>query len=131
MKTAKTISAMVTVRARVRLPAVISDNQSRQPSRSSWLARKTNVSGRLTRQQTFGRPVAIRRPGRETYLPDWWRFPGLVAQFVERAFGDQPAMGDDADAVGHALGYFENMRGHDDGAAGTHALLEHVFDLAR
>ncbi len=57
--------------------------------------------------------------------------PGLVAQLVERALGDQPAAGDDADAVGHALGDFEDVRGHDDGAAGGDALAQHVLDLAR
>ena len=39
-------------------------------------------------------------------------------------------MGEDPDAVGHALGNFENMRGHDDGAAGGNALAQHVLDLA-
>ena len=57
-------------------------------------------------------------------------FAGLVAQFVERALGDQAPAGDDADAVGHALGDFENMRGHDDGAAGGDALAQHVLNQA-
>ena len=48
--------------------------------------------------------------------------PAMPAQFVERALGDEPPAGDDADALGHALGDFEDMRGHDDGAAGAHAL---------
>ena len=39
-------------------------------------------------------------------------------------------LGDDADAVGHALGDFENMRGHDDGAAGGDALAQDVLDQA-
>ena len=40
-------------------------------------------------------------------------------------------MRDDADAIGHALGDFENVRGHDDGAAGARALAQHRLDLAR
>ncbi len=59
------------------------------------------------------------------------RGAGLHAQFVERALGDQPAIGDDADAVSHAFGDFENMRGHDDGATGSNAFAQHVLDLAR
>ncbi len=55
---------------------------------------------------------------------------GLEAQFFERAFGDEPAMRDDADAVGHAFGDFKDMRGHDDRAAGADALAQHAFDLA-
>jgi hypothetical protein len=45
MKTAKTISAIVALRARVRPPAVISETQSRQPSRSSWLASQVKEAG--------------------------------------------------------------------------------------
>ena len=56
---------------------------------------------------------------------------GLEPQLFERAFGDEPAVGDDADAVGHALGDFKNVRGHDDGAAGAHAFAQDAFDLAR
>ena len=56
---------------------------------------------------------------------------GLEPQFFEGAFGDEPAVGDDADAVGHALGDFKNMRGHDDGAAGAHAFAQNAFDLTR
>ncbi len=56
---------------------------------------------------------------------------GLQPQFFERAFGDEPAVRDDADAVGHALGHFKNVRGHDDGAAGARALAQHGLDLAR
>ena len=36
-------------------------------------------------------------------------------------------MRDDADAVGHALRDFEDVRGHDHGAAGADTLGEHVF----
>src|SRR5262249_23022972 len=46
---------------------------------------------------------------------------GLAAQVVERALGDQPAGRDHADAVGHALGHLEDVRGHDDCAAGGDA----------
>ena len=58
-------------------------------------------------------------------------FAGLAVQLVERALGDQPAAGDDADAVGHALGDFQDMRGHDHGAAVRDALAQHRFDLTR
>ena len=50
-------------------------------------------------------------------------------QLVERAFGDQPSVGDDTDAVGHALGHLENMRRHDDGGAGGNALAQRILDL--
>ena len=56
---------------------------------------------------------------------------GLAAQLVERAFCHKSAVGDDTDAVGHAFGDFENVRGHDDGAAGAGALAQHAFDLPR
>ena len=56
---------------------------------------------------------------------------GLDPQLVERALRDQPAAGDDADAVGHALGDFEDVRGHDHGAAGRDPLAQHVLDLPR
>ena len=124
MKAAKTTSAMATVRARLRRPAVISDTQSRQPSRSSWPASQVNVAAAhsaATGSATSVRNVSSRLAG---------GLAGLAAQFVERAFGDQPAAGDDADAVGHALGDFEDMRGHDDGAAGGDALAQHVLDRA-
>ena len=55
----------------------------------------------------------------------------LLAQFGERALGDQTSRGDDADPVGHALGDFEDMRGHDHGAAGAHALREQSLDMPR
>src|SRR5271170_4682070 len=46
----------------------------------------------------------------------------LATQFLQRAFGDELAASDDADPVRHALGDFENVRGHDHGAAGAGAL---------
>ena len=55
----------------------------------------------------------------------------LLAQFGERAFGDQPARGDDADPVGHPFGDFENMRRHDHGAAGADARLQQSLDVTR
>ena len=57
--------------------------------------------------------------------------PRLAVQLIERALGDEPAVRDDADAVGHALGDFQDVRGHDDGAASAYALAQHVLDLAR
>ncbi len=54
----------------------------------------------------------------------------LLAQLGQRALGDQAARGDHADAVGHALGDLENMRGHDDGAAGLNALAQQALHMA-
>jgi hypothetical protein len=58
-------------------------------------------------------------------------FARLASQGVQRALGQQAAAGDDADAVGHALGHFENVGGQDHRAAGVDALLQHVLDQAR
>ena len=60
------------------------------------------------------------------------RCPALLAQFGERALGDQPAVRDDADALGHPFGDFEDMRRHDRRCAPrAHAFQQHVLDLAR
>ena len=85
-------------------------------------------------------PPRLRRPARGRCLPAWRRrrcrgsrraiCATLAAQFFERALGDQPAARDDADPVGHALGHFQNMRGHDHGGAGARAFAQHVLDLA-
>ena len=48
-------------------------------------------------------------------------FSGVPAQLVERPLGDEPARGNDADAVGHAFGDLQNVRRHDHGAAGIRA----------
>ena len=69
--------------------------------------------------------VAVRRAGLLAGL-----FADLPAQFVQRALRDEPAAGDDADAIGHALGDLQDMRGHDDGAAGLDVLAQHGLDLA-
>ena len=50
---------------------------------------------------------------------------------VERALGDQPPRCDDADPVGHPFGHFQNMRGHDHGAAGAHPVAEQALDVTR
>ena len=42
---------------------------------------------------------------------------------------DQPPGRNDTDALGHALGDFQNMRGHDDGRTRGSALPQHVLDL--
>ena len=114
MKAAKTTSAMATVRTRLRRPAVIIDSQSRQPRRNSCPASQVIVAGELTRRRPAARTSVRNVSSRLVAV-----FASLLAQLVERALGDQPAAGDDADAVGHALGDLENMRGHDDGAAGA------------
>jgi hypothetical protein len=41
----------------------------------------------------------------------------MPAQVIERAFGDEPAVRDDADVISHALGDFQNVRRHQHGAA--------------
>src|SRR6202012_4207996 len=46
----------------------------------------------------------------------------LLTQLAERAFGDEAALCDHADAVGHAFGNLEDVSGHDHGAAGTDAI---------
>src|SRR5262245_53526381 len=55
--------------------------------------------------------------------------PGAPMQLVERAFRYQPPLGNNADAVRHALGDLENMRRHDDSGAGSNALAQRVLDL--
>jgi len=53
----------------------------------------------------------------------------LLPQLSKRAFGDQLSGRDDADAVGHAFGDFENVGGHDYGAAGADPLLQQSLDV--
>ena len=48
-------------------------------------------------------------------------------QLVETAFGQKLSILDDADAVGHALGDFEDVGGEDDGCAAFDALADQVF----
>ena len=60
-----------------------------------------------------------------SFLPFCWRNSASVPSATSLPDGD------DADAVGHAFGDFENMRGHDHGAAGAHALAEQSLDVAR
>ena len=80
---------------------------------------------------TSARKVSSRLALSLAAAPDVSCLAGLEPQLFERAFGDELAVGDDADAVGHALGDFKNVRGHDDGAAGANALAQNAFDLAR
>ena len=57
--------------------------------------------------------------------------PRAPMQLVERAFRYQPPLGNDADAVGHALGDLENMCRHDDGGAGgTVIMTTHILEVA-
>src|SRR3954454_8120861 len=53
----------------------------------------------------------------------------LLAQFGQSALRDEPSRGDDADPVGHSFGDFENVRGHDYGAAGADAIIEQSLDM--
>ena len=59
------------------------------------------------------------------------RRPARGAQFGERSLSDQPPVGEDADAVGDALGDLENMRRQDDRGAFAHARGQHVLHLPR
>ena len=130
--------AMTARRRRLRRPPLIMASQSRQARRHSCSANHSVVpagaimplrpagptSARKVSSRLARSPATASAPG-ASFLPAW------QPQFVEGAFGDEPAVGDDADAVGHALGDFENMRGHDDGAAGAHPFAQHAFDLTR
>ena len=57
--------------------------------------------------------------------PFCWRSSASVPSATSRPDGD------DADAVGHAFGDFENMRGHDHGAAGANPVAEQSLDVTR
>ena len=71
-------------------------------------------------------PVTARNTSSSEELPR----PALRFQLGQRAFGDQAAVVEDADAVGQALGDLEDVRGEDDGGAGPHARREQVLHLA-
>ena len=98
-------------------------SRARRAATRGWRARRVS---RLAHAAAACSATSVRK-----CLPGWSRPCRSAAQLVERAFGDQPAAGDDADAVGHALGDLEDVRGHDHGAAGGDALAQHVLDLAR
>jgi len=55
----------------------------------------------------------------------------LGAQFGQCALGDEVAVIDDTDALGHAFGDFEDVGRHDDGDAGRHFLFQHILHLSR
>src|SRR5262245_7535563 len=55
----------------------------------------------------------------------------LLAQFVTRTHGDEAALMNDANAVGHFLRNAELVGGKEDGHAGARTLLEHVLHDAR
>ncbi len=111
---------------RLRLPAVIMVRKSRQVRRSS-------CRGEPGERRGPAHAAALCRATRSRKTSSRVRavMSELLAQRVERALGDQPAALDHADALGHALGHFQDMRGHDDGDAGPHALDQHVLRLPR
>ena len=86
--------------------------------RRAYRARPAALHGGQTRKETGRAHAAARSCSRSprwrgTCLPDWLASrPMPVAQFRQRAFRDQAAVGDHADAVGHAFGDFQNMGGH-------------------
>ena len=118
-------------RSRRLLPAVIMLRQSRQARRSSWRGEPAQArpacgaeSGALTPRRS--RATSVRNTS--SRLPPR---PARRLQLGERALGDQAAARQHADALGHALGDFEDVRGHDDRAAGADARLQHVLHLPR
>ena len=110
-KAANTISAMATFSGSGAPP---SSSRPSRASRAGARAGEPDQCSRLAHAAATGSATSVRNVSSRLVLP----LPVRV-QLVQRAFGDQPPVGDDADAVGHALGDFENMRGHDDGAAGA------------
>src|SRR5262245_41203740 len=122
MKPAKAISAMAEVRARVRPPVVIKDAQSRRAAVRGWRAKSGTPPG-----SRCGRLLGYQHE--ECILEACSGFTGLPAQIVKCTFCYEPPARNDADAIGHALRHLENMRGHDDGPAGTHALAKHILHL--
>src|SRR5271166_4464432 len=140
MTVTKTAMPIATLRRRSRRPAVIIDSQSRHASRDSCCANHTAVPGWIigleaSRRRRRGdqREEGVFQAGAtaDAAARVMTAVGGLAAQLLERAFCHEPAVSDDADAVGHAFGDFENMRGHDDGAAGAGALAQYAFDLPR
>jgi len=83
--------------------------QSRQERRSSW--RTSQASETCAGAGATGAETLTRRLG-------------------EVALGYETSVGEHNDALGHALGDLQDMRGHDDGAAGANPRLQHVLDLA-
>jgi hypothetical protein len=100
----------------LRRPPVIIASHSRQASRISCRANHVRAVVDQRDEQVFEAGIVV---------------PVLLAQFGQGAFGDKPSGRDDADPVGHPLGDFENVRGHDYGAARTHAIPEQSLDVTR
>src|SRR5215813_198861 len=107
--------------------------RGRAGPRSSWRASRAKRAGprawrtrlALREWSRRGRPLSDERE--ERVFEAGAGLAGLAPQLVERALRDQSATGDDADAVGHALGNLEDVRGHDDRGAGAGALDQHVL----
>ena len=104
---------------------------SRHISRHSWAANHGMVAGtKLMRRRHAGLGVhfLLGDEVEEDFL-ERRLAADAAAQFGERAFGDEPAVIDDADAFGHAFGHFENVGGHDDGDALLDLFEQHLLDL--
>ena len=67
------------------------------------------------------------RPGSGTRPRGCRRGRRASAQLGKVALGDQATVGEDADTLRHALGDYEDVGRHDDGAAGANARLQHVL----
>src|SRR6202161_4847628 len=145
MMMTKTAKPIAILRARVRRPAVIIETKSRQASRDSWRANHTALPAWviIARQRKtscrFGRKRSI-GDEREEGIFEARQVAGAFTdvsadsqppQLGKRALGKEPAVRDDPDPVGHAFGDFQNVRGHDDGAAGADAFAQHALDLTR
>jgi hypothetical protein len=89
-----------------------------EPKRASKDA--TAAPGRVTQVTP---PLPARRRARGMRLRE--------SQNRRRRRQRHPPVRNDADAVGHAFGYLQDVRGHDDGAAGAHAFAQHVLHLPR
>src|SRR6266852_6703943 len=116
--------------------AALATAGARTGQAKAWMPGTSRTSPGMTKTLRWLRRTSrgdrfLRHQSEEGVLEAGAALAGWAAQLLERALGDETAAGDDADAVGHALGDFEDMRGHDDGAAGAHALAQHGLDLAR
>ena len=108
-----------------RLPVIIASH-SRHASRISCRANQRERRGRTHAAAASASTSAMNMSSRLVSLrPFCWRSSASVPSATSRARGD------DADAVGHPFGDFQNMRRHDHGAAGTDAVLQQSLDVTR
>ena len=112
-------------RFRRRRPPVIIASHSRQARRISCRANQARCGAghaAAARVSTSAMNMSSRLV---SFLPFCWRNSASVPSATRRPDGD------DADAVGHALGDFEDVRRHDHGARRTGRAPAAILDLAR